>query len=44
MIKFLQMKYRSIATELILSLETVQTHVKNSYRKLHVHSREEAVS
>jgi len=38
------MNYRSIATELFLSSHTVKTHVKNIYRKLHVHTRAEAVT
>lgn len=38
------MNYRSIATELFLSSHTIKSHVKNIYRKLHVHSRAEAVS
>ena len=38
------MNYRSIATDLFLSSHTVKSHVKNIYRKLHVHSRAEAVS
>lgn len=34
---------REIADRLFVSLHTVRTHVKNIYRKLHVHSRAEAV-
>jgi NarL family two-component system response regulator LiaR len=33
-----------IADELVLSLETVRTHIKNIMRKLDVHSRDEAVA
>jgi DNA-binding NarL/FixJ family response regulator len=35
---------REIATELVLSEETVYTHIKHVYRKLDVHTREEAVA
>lgn len=38
------MNARSIASTLFLSAHTIKTHVKNIYRKLHVHSRAEAVS
>jgi len=36
------MRYREIATALGVNYDTVRTHVQNSYRKLHVHSRFEA--
>ena len=36
--------YRLIAGERFLSVETVRSHVKNIYEKLHVHSKAEAVA
>ena len=36
--------YKLIAAELNISIETVRTHLKNIYDKLHVHSQIEAVS
>ncbi len=36
--------YKAIATERFLSTETVRSHVKNIYEKLHVHSKAEAVA
>ncbi len=35
--------YRSIGDKAFISYETVRTHVKNIYRKLHVASRSEAI-
>jgi DNA-binding NarL/FixJ family response regulator len=35
--------YRSIAEALFVSSNTVKAHIKNIYRKLHVHTRAEAV-
>lgn len=35
--------YKQIATELDISLNTICTHIKRIYEKLHVHSRTEAV-
>ena len=35
--------YKEIATALGLSVETVRTHVRNIYEKLHVRTRMEAV-
>ncbi len=36
--------YKMVAAELAISIETVRTHVKRIYEKLHVHSLSEAVS
>jgi DNA-binding NarL/FixJ family response regulator len=36
--------YKAIAAERFLSTETVRSHVKNIYEKLHVHSKSEAVA
>jgi DNA-binding NarL/FixJ family response regulator len=36
--------YKLIAAELFVAFDTVKTHVKNIYAKLHVHSGTEAVS
>ncbi len=36
--------YKAIAAERFLSAETVRSHVKNIYEKLHVHSKAEAVA
>ncbi len=35
--------YKAIAEKTFISYETVRTHVKNIYKKLHVTSRSEAV-
>lgn len=36
--------YKMIATELFVSFDTIKSHVRNIYAKLHVHSGTEAVS
>ena len=36
--------YKTIAAERFLSTETIKSHVKNIYVKLHVHSKSEAVA
>lgn len=38
------MSYKEIATGLNLSVDTVRMHIRGIYRKLHVHSRGEAVA
>jgi len=35
--------FRTIASKAFISYETVRTHVKNIYKKLHVASRNEAI-
>ena len=35
--------YKEIASQLGISVETVRTHIHNTYEKLHVRSRTEAV-
>ena len=35
--------YKEIVANLGMSLDTVRTHIRNIYEKLHVHSRTEAV-
>ncbi len=37
------LNYKAIAEKIFISYETVRTHVKNIYKKLHVSSRNEAV-
>lgn len=36
--------YKEVASELTISYATVQNHIENIYRKLHVHSRGQAVA
>lgn len=37
------MSYKLIADECTISIDTVNVHIKNIYKKLHVHSKSEAV-
>lgn len=36
--------YKMIAADLTISIETVRTHIKRIYEKLHVHSAQEAIA
>ena len=36
--------YQEIADALYISVDTVRHHIRNIYKKLHVHSRSEAVA
>jgi DNA-binding NarL/FixJ family response regulator len=36
-------RYKEIADKLFISLETVRTHIRNIYEKLHAHNRSEAL-
>lgn len=38
------MSYKMVADTCFISIETVNVHIKNIYRKLHVHSKSEAVA
>jgi DNA-binding NarL/FixJ family response regulator len=38
------MSYKLIASHCFLSIDTVRSHIKNIYEKLHVHSKSEAVA
>jgi DNA-binding NarL/FixJ family response regulator len=38
------LSYKLIADRMSISLETVRFHIKNIYRKLHVHSKAEVIS
>jgi DNA-binding NarL/FixJ family response regulator len=38
------MSYKSIAEKCFVCLDTISCHIKNIYKKLHVHSKSEAVS
>ncbi len=38
------LSYKLIADRLAISIETVRFHIKNIYRKLHVHSKAEVIS
>lgn len=38
------MSYKMVADTCFISIETVNTHIKNIYKKLQVHSKGEAVA
>ena len=38
------MSYKMVAESCFISIETVNVHIKNIYKKLHVHSKSEAVA
>jgi DNA-binding CsgD family transcriptional regulator len=38
------LSYKLIADRLSISIETVRFHIKNIYRKLHVHGKAEVIS
>jgi DNA-binding NarL/FixJ family response regulator len=38
------MSYKMIADECFISIDTVRSHIKNLYEKLHVHSKGEAIT
>jgi DNA-binding NarL/FixJ family response regulator len=38
------MSYKMVASNCYISIETVNVHIKNIYKKLHVHSKSEAVA
>jgi DNA-binding CsgD family transcriptional regulator len=38
------MSYKMVADACFISIETVNVHIKNIYRKLQVHSKSEAVA
>jgi DNA-binding NarL/FixJ family response regulator len=38
------LRYQDLATQMGVSIETVRTHVRRTYAKLHVNSRTEAVA
>ena len=38
------LSYKMIAEQECVSIETVRTHIKNIYKKLHVHSKAEVIT
>ena len=37
------LSYKMIAKQVAISIETVRSHIKNIYKKLHVHSKAEVI-